>query len=108
MAGAVACEDRNATQVVISMATDLMAGNPLSRLSMSVERFDDEQRVYIPVDPDVTKEWDIAAPPIGFELPGTVVTYSGARADTEDPRDRHRPGSDAAIACCAGRACSAW
>ncbi len=85
MAGAAACEDRNATQVVISMATDLMAGNPLSRLSMSVERFEDEQRVYIPVDPDVTKEWDIAAPPIGFELPGTVVTYSG---DEQTPKIR--------------------
>jgi hypothetical protein len=81
LVAATACEDREATQVVVSMATDLMAGNPLSRLSMTVERYDDEQQVYIAVDPDVTKEWEIAAPPLGFELPGTVVTYSGAEKE---------------------------
>ena len=89
-----ACEDRPATQVVISMATDLPAQNPLAKLSMTLERFDDEQQVWTPVDPAVTKDWEIDKPPLGFELPGSVVTYSGkertplmrATIDAQDPR----------------------
>ena len=90
------------------MATDLMARNPLSRLSMSVERFDDEQQVYIAVDPDVTKEWEIDAPPLGFELPGIGGHLFRRRADAEDPGDHRSPRIRWAIACCGGRACSAW
>jgi hypothetical protein len=89
-----ACEDRPATQVVISMATDLPAQNPLAKLTMSLERFDDEQQVWTAVDPAVTKGWEIDSPPLGFELPGSVVTYSGqertpllrATIDAQDPR----------------------
>ena len=80
-----ACEDRPATQVVISIATDLTAPDPLRHLSMTLERFDEEQNVYAPVDPGVTKEWDIGTPPVAFELPGTVVTYSGTE---QEPRLR--------------------
>ena len=72
-----ACEDRPATQVVISLATDLPAQNPLAQLNMTLERFDDEQQAWTPVDPAVTKDWVIDKPPLGFELPGSVVTYSG-------------------------------
>ncbi|HEY0705868.1 MAG TPA: hypothetical protein VGG33_03680 [Polyangia bacterium] len=73
------CEDRPATQVMISLATDLRAPQELRQLSMTLERFVEEQRIWIPIDPDVTKEWEISQPPQGFELPGSLVTFTSEK-----------------------------
>lgn len=71
------CSDRPATQVMIGIATDLDAPNPLQRLQMKIERFEDEQQMWVDVEPLVTKDWQIDDPPLGFELPGSLVTFTG-------------------------------
>jgi hypothetical protein len=74
-----ACEDRPATQVMISIATDLDAPVPLGQLTMDIERFVDEQQMYVQIrDKELTKQWEIDKD-TGFELPGSLVTYTGTK-----------------------------
>jgi hypothetical protein len=75
----MACEDRPATQVLISLATDLQAPKELRRVSMTIERFVEEQRLFVPVDPDLTTEWEINRPPDGFELPNSFATFTSKK-----------------------------
>ena len=75
------CKDRPATQVVISVATDLKAPVPLQKIGMKIERFDQELNDYVDITAGLTADWLIDEPPAGFELPGSVVSYSGKGAE---------------------------
>jgi hypothetical protein len=76
-----ACEDRKRAEVLIGVATDLDAPVPLQRVKLLVHRQDRDTKEYVPVDPEVTREWDISGKVMErYELPNSYVGYS-------DPED---------------------
>jgi hypothetical protein len=78
-----ACQDRPATQVLVSVATDLDAPRPLEHLRMKIERFIDSVQTYLPIEGgDVIYDWPINSPPDHqYELPNAMVAFS----TTDDP-----------------------
>jgi hypothetical protein len=80
LAALSACQDRPATQVLLSVATDLDAPKPLERIRLKIERYLDDARAYVPIDgSDFVYDWPIKSPPDSvYELPNSVVAFSTA------------------------------
>jgi hypothetical protein len=74
---ALACEDRKRAEAVIGVATDLDAPMPLQKVRMTIHRYLEDAQTFVPVDPDLTREWDISGTIMEkFELPNSHVGFS--------------------------------
>lgn len=73
---AAGCQDKQRSQVMVSLITDINAPDPLQNVKMKIDRF--EAGAFVPVDGHLTPEaWAISGQSnVPNELPGSFVLFS--------------------------------